>query len=387
MTETNTTVLLLWLAGVALRLVILAVPAVLALVQADLNLSGTQIGILSGLPVILFAIAAIPGSLLIARFGALPTLIAGVALAALGGALRAAGPNVAALYATTIAMGAGVAVMQTALPPLVRQWLPNRIGFGSAVYTNGLLVGEILPVALTATVLLPLFGGGWRFGLALWSLPTAAIAAALLLLAPRPAAGPVAMAARPRWWPDWRDSLMWRLGLVIGCANSLYFGTNAFLPGYLASIGRPDLISVALTALNLGQIPASLLLLTIASRIERRIWPLMIFGAIMLAGIIGVPLTTGAWTAFCAGLVGFAAAAVLAISLAFPALLYPAPDIGRVAAAMFAIGYTLAVLLSVLGGAAWDLMGDPRFAFVPVAFGALPLLLLAPGIDFHRPPR
>jgi CP family cyanate transporter-like MFS transporter len=31
----------------------------------------------------------------------------------------------------------------------VRGWLPHRIGFGTAVFTNGLLVGEILPVALT----------------------------------------------------------------------------------------------------------------------------------------------------------------------------------------------------------------------------------------------
>ena len=45
---------LLWLAGVGLRLTILAVPPVIALMQADLGLSGTQIGILSGLPVILF---------------------------------------------------------------------------------------------------------------------------------------------------------------------------------------------------------------------------------------------------------------------------------------------------------------------------------------------
>ena len=45
---------LLWLAGVGLRLTILAVPPVIALIQADLQLSGTEIGILSGLPVILF---------------------------------------------------------------------------------------------------------------------------------------------------------------------------------------------------------------------------------------------------------------------------------------------------------------------------------------------
>ena len=72
---------LLWLAGAGLRLTILAVPPVIALIQSDLDLSGTEVGILSGLPMILFGIAALPGSLMIARFGALPTLVVGLSIA------------------------------------------------------------------------------------------------------------------------------------------------------------------------------------------------------------------------------------------------------------------------------------------------------------------
>ena len=46
-----------------------------------------------------------------------------------GGALRGAFPDVAWLYAMTIVMGAGVAVMQVTMPPAVRAWLPERSGF------------------------------------------------------------------------------------------------------------------------------------------------------------------------------------------------------------------------------------------------------------------
>ena len=53
------TVALLWLAGVGLRLTILAVPPVITRIQADLHLSGTEIGILSGLPVLLSAPTAL----------------------------------------------------------------------------------------------------------------------------------------------------------------------------------------------------------------------------------------------------------------------------------------------------------------------------------------
>jgi CP family cyanate transporter-like MFS transporter len=51
-------IFLLWLAGIGLRLTILAVPPVITLIQADLKLSGTEIGILNGLPVVLFAAVA-----------------------------------------------------------------------------------------------------------------------------------------------------------------------------------------------------------------------------------------------------------------------------------------------------------------------------------------
>jgi CP family cyanate transporter-like MFS transporter len=144
--------LLLWLSGTALRFTILAVPPVIPLIHDEMDLSATQVGILTGLPSMLFAIAAVPGALLIARLGVRTALVLGLAVNAIGGALRGAVPDIFWLYAMTIAMGAGVAIMQVTLPPAVRLWLPHKIGLATAVYTNGLLVGEI-----RRSPLLPLF--------------------------------------------------------------------------------------------------------------------------------------------------------------------------------------------------------------------------------------
>ncbi|HVX99683.1 MAG TPA: MFS transporter [Pseudorhodoplanes sp.] len=369
---------LLWLAGNALRLTILAVPPVLALVQSDLRLTGTQVGVLTSLPVVLFAIAALPGSLMIARFGALAALIFGTLLAALGGAMRGVSPNVWFLYGSTVVMGAGVAIMQPSLPPLVREWLPTRINFGSAVFTNGLLFGEIFPVALTVPFLLPLFGGSWRAGLALWSVPMVAVALAVWWYAPKTHAGETAVPVR--WWPDWTDSLTWRLGFLMSGANAVYFGVNTFIPGYLAWAGRADFISVALTALNVGQIPVSALLLMFAKHTERRVWPFVAFGLIELVSLLGLAMTSEWGAVLFAAWLGFAASGVLVLCLALPALLCAKEDVGRLAAAMFTIGYGLAVVLTVLGGALWDASGDARFAFLPIAFGTLSLIFLTPTI-------
>src|SRR5579872_268261 len=79
--------LLLWLTGAALRFTILAVPPVIPLIHDELRLNATQVGLLSGLPSMLFAIAAVPGSLLIARLGVTSALVIGLAATAIGGAL------------------------------------------------------------------------------------------------------------------------------------------------------------------------------------------------------------------------------------------------------------------------------------------------------------
>src|ERR1700741_5307295 len=89
-----TSFLLLWLAGIALRLTILAVPPVIPLIHDELNLSATQIGVLTGLPSMLFAFAAVPGSLLIARLGVRNALTVGLVLTATAGAFRGALPDV-----------------------------------------------------------------------------------------------------------------------------------------------------------------------------------------------------------------------------------------------------------------------------------------------------
>ncbi len=156
---------LLWLAGIAMRVTILAVPPVVPLIHRDLPMSETQVGLLIGLPLALFALAAVPGSLLIARFGALTTLTAGMVIAGIAAAARAGAPDILLLYAATLVMGFGLAIMQPALPSLVKQWVPHRITLGTAVSTNGMLVGVALGPALTTSMVLPMVGGSWRFDL------------------------------------------------------------------------------------------------------------------------------------------------------------------------------------------------------------------------------
>lgn len=369
--------LLLWLAGNALRMTILALPPVLATIRDEFALSATEVGLLGSIAPALFALAALGGSLLVMKLGVRHALVGGLVLVAAGSALRGLSPGYVVLFATTVVMSIGVAIMQPVMPTAVRQWMPRHVATGTAIYTNGLLIGEILPVLCATALVLPLVDGSWRMSLVLWSVPIAAIAVVVWRAAPRvPARAHVAAAPR-KWLPDWHEGLVWRLGLLFCCVNAIYFSTNAFLPIYLASAGRPDLIGVSLTALNFGQLPASLLLLVVAQKLERKAVAYVASGAVSLVAIAGIVLDTGDATPWWAALLGFSDAAALIVGLTLPALLCHPDDVARTTAGTFTISYGIAVVLAVASGALWDASAMPFLAFVPMGACAIGLAVIA----------
>jgi MFS transporter, CP family, cyanate transporter len=369
---------LLWFAGAGLRLTVLAVPPVLPFIHADLHLSETEVGILTGLPSLLFALAAVPGSLLIARLGPVTALAIGLLLDGVASGLRGAAPNALWLYAATVTMGAGIAIGQPAMPQLVRAWLPDRIGFATAVYTNGFLMGATAAAALSLPLVLPLVGGSWRLGFVAWAAPVVATAVLVPLLAPARAPTGANVATVLRWWPDWRSPLLWQLGILFGSNNSTYFTTNAFLSDYLNAHGAADLIGPALTALNVGQIPVSFALIAAAGRLQNRLWPYVVSGLGVLAGLAAIVFGSGVVIVIGAAFVGVSLTLSFVLILALPPVLSAPGDVHRMAAGMFTISYSTAVLVPAASGLLWDLTGMPGMAFVPTAVCGVLLATLAP---------
>lgn len=372
----------LWLAGADLRLTVLAVPPVLPLIHRQFALSEQTVGALSGLPVLLFGLAAVPGSLLIARLGARNAAIAGLLLVAAASASRGIGPSAPMLFAMTFAMAAGIAIVQPALPALVGDWFALRPGFATAVYANGLLIGEALPAALTIPLVLPLVGRSWRASFVVWALPVAATALLMALCPKSGDAGPAKTGTPARWWPDWRSGAMWRLGLMLGGTGGLYFASNALLPDYLHAIGHPGLVSAALSALNIGQLPASVLLLVMAQRLgnsKPTIVTMQVFGLLGLAAL----LAAGPWLVIAgAGIVGFCCAFTLVATLALPPQLVAADDVHRLSAGMFTIGYMFSCVVPLIGGAVWDATRIPAMAFAAPATATVIVLVAALGFRF-----
>lgn len=367
----------LWLVGACLRMTILAVPPLMPQLHAALHLDEGQVGLLSSLPSLMFALAAIPGAFLVARFGIGATLLTGLALNAVASAARGAVPQVNFLYATTALMAAGVAITQPALPPLVRNRFPRRIGFATAVYTNGLLVGEILSSSLTRPLVLPLVGQHWRGAVALWALPVL-LTAVLVLAYGRhlvPKGRPAANARQ--WIPDWKHPLIWRLGFLLGGVNALYFVANAFLPDFATAAGHPELIESALTALNLAQLPASFLMLAFAGRLATRRWAYVATASLSLLSVLGIIASRGEGMVVWCAVLGFSNSITLILAFALPSLLCAPADVPRTSAGMFTISYGWAMAVSIFSGQLWDWTRSSLSGIAPLALCAVITAALA----------
>jgi MFS transporter, CP family, cyanate transporter len=378
---------LLFLAGVAMRMTILAMPPVIPLVHDELHMSETQVGLLVGLPLALFAIAAIPGSMLIARIGTNLAAIIGMTIAAIASGARGLAVDVPTLYAGVIATGFGVAIMQPGMPTLVREWLPGRIALGTLAYTAGMLIGSTASSALTIPYVLPWLGGSWRRDLIFWAIPALLIVPIFYLFGPgrgEKAGGEIAMGGR--WWPDFRNPLVWLLGFALGGNNSSFFSANAFLGDYLVSLGKAHLLASALAWLNGLQMAAPFILLLMAGRFERRAWLFLLFGPVLLASflvMILVPTDLGILAA--AGFIGFTTAITFPAILALPAVLSAAGDVSRTSAGMFTISYSCAIIIPTLSGALWDVTGRPWMAFVPLCVCAVALTVFGTIVTRQQP--
>jgi MFS transporter, CP family, cyanate transporter len=374
--------LLLWLAGISLRITVLAIPPVIPAIHDDMALNEKAVGTLTSLPVLLLAAAAVLGSLVIHRLGARRALVIGLWIVALAGAGRGAGPSVGVLFAMTFAMGCGISICQPALPSLVAQWFKRRIGLATASYSNGLLVGEMVAAGLMLPVVLPLLGGSWELGLAFWSLPVAATA--LLVVWFTEHRQPAEARRSGQWWPDWQVWQTWHLGLLLGLGQIAYWIPNAFIPDYLRAAGRPELIAASLTSLNAAQIPASLLVAALSRHLVQKRWPMIVDGALIIVGAVGLIATGPDLAVYWAGLLGFSGAFIFVLNLALPPLLAQADDVHRLSAGIFSISYTCAFIGPLIGGAIWDASGSPATAFLPAIAGAAMMCWLAATVDLSR---
>ncbi|MFI2705240.1 MFS transporter [Cellulosimicrobium composti] len=199
------------LVAVNLRAPLTALPPVVADVAADLHLTAAAAGLLTGIPVLCFALAtpAVAGllgrsSLRTAIAVALGLILAGtlVRSADLGALVGDPAVSAPGTFAGTVLLGLGITTANLAVPMIAQRDFPGHVSTVTGLYTAAINVGTVATTALTA----PLADAvGWRWALASWSVLAVVALVWWLRAVPRearPDRGPAVSAAPPREAPD-----------------------------------------------------------------------------------------------------------------------------------------------------------------------------------------
>lgn len=157
------------LVAVNLRAPLTALPPVVADVAADLDLTAAAAGLLTGIPVLCFALATPAVAGLLGRSSLRTAIAVALALIVAGTVLRSA--DLAALgaagtFAGTVLLGLGITTANLAVPMIAQRDFPGHVATVTGLYTAAINVGTVATTALTA----PLADAvGWRWALASWS--------------------------------------------------------------------------------------------------------------------------------------------------------------------------------------------------------------------------
>lgn len=375
---------LVLLIGVNLRTPLLSVPPLLALIRADLHLTYSATGLLTALPSLLMGLGAWPAGRIAGRIGGRLSVSLGLGLALLGTVARGAWPNVIALYICTAALSAGVALAQTSIPLLARQWFPARIGMVSAIYTDGLTLGETLGASVTAPLMRAWFGANaWPAALLMWAVPlTLTLLLWLWLAPPAPAlrdAGVSGVAAigsdaSQRRQVTSRSVSPWMIGAIMGGGSVVYFGMNGWIAPYNEAMRANGMTPIALFALNAAQLPICIGLTPLAQRLAGKRWPFVAAGCVSLLAVAGWLLTPPTLEPLWGALIGGASAAVFTLAIALPAIFGRGAHVARLTGASLGISYTATFVGPFIGGVLWDNFHLPWLAFAPVLAAALALI-------------
>lgn len=365
--------------GINLRTPLLAVPPVLDLIHNDLGLSYGATGLLTSLPSLMMGLGAWPAGRIAGRIGGRRSVALGLALVVIGSVARSVWPATLSLYFFTAALSAGIALAQTSVPLLARQWFPARIGLVSAIFTDGLTLGVTIAAAATAPLMRVWFGvNAWPAALLIWAIPATLTLLLWLWLAPpapplhetppvqrgaEPSSAPVAPLVAKRVSP-------WMLGAIMGGGSVIYFGMNGWIASYNQALHATSMTPVALFALNAAQLPICFGLTVVAQRLAGKRWPFLVAGSVALIAIVGWLLTPPTLEPFWGALIGASSAGVFTLSIALPAIFGNSAQVARLAGGSLAVSYTSTFVGPYIGGVLWDTFHLPWLAFTPVILAA-----------------
>jgi CP family cyanate transporter-like MFS transporter len=301
------TVALLGILAVALslRTAVSSISPILAEIRADIPLSSVGVGVLGMLPPIFFAVSGFIGPWVSRRLGLEGAIVVSAVVMVVGHLVRAWSGSFTVLLVGSAITLMGMGICNVMLPPVVKRYFPDRLGFVTATYATVMSISTAVPSLLAV----PLSEAvSWRFSLGIWA-AVAAVAlipwVALLARTRRDAAAVVeesdtveqpdgALEGRLR-----HSRVAVAIALTFAVSTVNVYALFAWLPEMLVDIAgvTPAAAGTLLAVFAIAGFPASIVAPILVARLRSPAWLIIAGVVFFVVGYLGLLLAPGTLTA------------------------------------------------------------------------------------------
>ena len=196
-------------------------------VRAALGLSAAGVGLLTGIPVLCFALLTPVMAVLLGRLGTSRVVLASL-VTVLGGTLLRSSGGFGLALAGTVLIGVAITAGNVAVPVVIGRDFPGSVARVTGLYTAALNGGSVLTTVFTAPLAAVI---GWRWALASWG----ALAVVAIVVWRRAYPGPDAPAPvlATSGGSVWRRPVTWFLAVAFAGQAFGYYAVSAWLPSIL----------------------------------------------------------------------------------------------------------------------------------------------------------
>jgi CP family cyanate transporter-like MFS transporter len=378
------------LVALDLRPGIVSTGPLLPAIISEFGLTHTQAALLTAIPTLLMGLLAAPAPWLSRRFGRDRVMLAALALLTLSSLGRAFADSVTLLFATTVGIGAGIAIAGVLIASFVKAGFPGNVAVFMSLYATALALGSTLSAGATGTI--ALHTGGWRWASGVWALPGVVALLAWLFVMKRSPAPAVAAGATPATAAKtahhampFRNRTAWLIALFFACNNFVFYAFISWLaPMYVETGWTAPRAGVLLATFTLAFMAANPVF-GFLSRDEDRRLPLALSAGTALAGVLAMVFATTISPYLTVAVLAFGTGGAFTLSMTLPLdNTRHADETGAWNAFVLLVSYTVAATGPLLVGQLRDASGGFGSALWLLMAVSAVMLALTPFLRPHH---
>ncbi|TVO39390.1 MFS transporter [Vibrio algivorus] len=329
-----------------LRAPVTGIAPMIELVSGSFQLSATQAGLLTTLPLIAFALFAPPSAYLAKRFGVEYTIFFALVFIAIGLILRSLG-SVSNLFIGTGLIGIGVSIGNVLLPIVVKRDFPMKV----ALMTSSYVLAMGIASALASAFSIPLANFhqlGWQWSLAALSILTFI---AMIIWLPQLSNNQKPNAVNDKASTSinlWSKSLAWQVSFYLGCGSYFTYTMVAWLPSLLVQAGYSSAeAGVIHGVFQIGTALPGIFIIPLVAKLADQRMPAFGIAGVASVGLLILPQFAYMWSF----LLGLSSGAWFILGLSFISFRTSSPLQATTLSGMAQfLGYLLAAIGPMLAG-------------------------------------